>query len=275
MPELDYSKFTLEELYDVERNIDASAQPKRYQEILSQITKKQTQNSESVNNQKGGQDTTNQTHDSVASLTSWTPLVRGGSNFATHTLNQVNNRRIEIKPSLGLYLFTFVFASFSLFFIFESKNQLLFYGDFPTNLGDALNTFVPIIFLLVSAFMLIKLPQKIVFDGKRNLYWKGYKKPSRIIGRKKKRNTVVRFSEIQAIQLLSEWCDGGDSSNYYSFELNLVLKDSNRINVIDHGNYSRIKFDANLISKFLKVPLWEYQEERKRSFLEKIFEFKF
>lgn len=63
------------------------------------------------------------------------------------------------------------------------------------------------------------------------------------------------LDDICAIQLISEYCSGDDSS-YYSYELNLVLKDASRINVIDHGNKTRILEDTQILADFLDVPVW-------------------
>ena len=49
----------------------------------------------------------------------------------------------------------------------------------------------------------------------------------------------------------------GDKSRYYSYELNLVLEDGSRLNVIDHGNVEAIRADAQKLAAFLGKPLWD------------------
>jgi hypothetical protein len=70
-----------------------------------------------------------------------------------------------------------------------------------------------------------------------------------------------RLSDIHAIQLLQEYVStsssSGSSSRYYSYELNLVLKDGNRLNVVDHGKLSLIRTDAEQLGQFLNVPVWD------------------
>ena len=39
--------------------------------------------------------------------------------------------------------------------------------------------------------------------------------------------------------------------------LNLILKDKSRIHVIDHSNQASIRNDAELLSRFLKIPVWD------------------
>jgi hypothetical protein len=42
-----------------------------------------------------------------------------------------------------------------------------------------------------------------------------------------------------------------------SYELNLVLKDGRRINVVDHGGADKIRTDAATLADFLGVPVWK------------------
>jgi hypothetical protein len=49
----------------------------------------------------------------------------------------------------------------------------------------------------------------------------------------------------------------GNKNSYYSYELNLVLDDGSRINVVDHGNLDRLRSDAQTLSRFLDKPVWD------------------
>ena len=49
----------------------------------------------------------------------------------------------------------------------------------------------------------------------------------------------------------------GSKSSYTSYELNLVLDDGSRINVVDHGNLDRLRGDATTLSRFLSKPVWD------------------
>jgi hypothetical protein len=64
------------------------------------------------------------------------------------------------------------------------------------------------------------------------------------------------LSSIHALQLLSEFVSGSKNS-YYSYELNLVLDNGSRINVVDHGNLERLRADASTLSQFLDKPVWD------------------
>ena len=55
--------------------------------------------------------------------------------------------------------------------------------------------------------------------------------------------------------MITERCTGKNSS-YYSYELNLVLDDGSRINVVDHGDLGRVVRDGSAVAAFLDVPFW-------------------
>jgi hypothetical protein len=93
-----------------------------------------------------------------------------------------------------------------------------------------------------------------VFDKLSSMYWKGHKKPDYIYRPEDKKDAAM-LSDIYAIQLIREYVKG-DKSSYYSYELNLVLEDGKRLNVIDHGNKNEIMEDARKLGEFLSVPVW-------------------
>ena len=68
-------------------------------------------------------------------------------------------------------------------------------------------------------------------------------------------NTVISLSQIHAIQIIPEWVSGKNS--FVSYEINIVLKDFSRHNIVDHGNIKKIREDAEKISMFLGVRMWD------------------
>jgi len=47
------------------------------------------------------------------------------------------------------------------------------------------------------------------------------------------------------------------NGSYWSFELNLVLRDGRRLNVMDHGDYDALRRDADTLAEFLGRPVWD------------------
>ena len=93
----------------------------------------------------------------------------------------------------------------------------------------------------------------IVFDKLSGHFFKGKNDPAV----EANKNTVKVWSpldQIHALQLLSKYCLSDNS--YYSYELNLVLKDGRRINVVKHGNLVQLLIDTKILSVFLDKPIW-------------------
>ena len=59
-----------------------------------------------------------------------------------------------------------------------------------------------------------------------------------------------KIKDIKNIQVIKERVRTKNSS-FYSYEINLVLKKGERLNVVDHGNLKEIKRQAQELSVFL------------------------
>lgn len=167
--------------------------------------------------------------DPIAAKTQWTPLVPGGANFATHTLVVGEGSRLEFKPSLGLKLFGAVFL---LVGVGCTLGGLLVPQWFMVLFG------LP--FAAVGAYVL--KPKTILFDGAARVF----------TGPKGQ----VPFGAIHALQIVKEHVSSSDS-DYWSYELNLVLTDGERVNVVDHGKLQRVRADAQTVSALLGCKLWD------------------
>jgi hypothetical protein len=167
--------------------------------------------------------------DAVAAKTEWTPLVRGGANFATHRLVKVSGTRIEFKKSLQSFLFGGVFAVVGLGVsaagLVNAAWELVLFG-------------LP--FTAVGAWVV--WPRSVVFDG-----------DAREFSAAKR---TVPFGSIHALQIIREHVSSSDS-DYWSYELNLVLTDGSRINVVDHGDLARVRRDVVELAGLLGCRVWD------------------
>ena len=70
--------------------------------------------------------------------------------------------------------------------------------------------------------------------------------------------TAVSFRPFSTttVQLIREFVSGNKSS-YYSHELNLVRTDRERINIADHGSLHAILVDAETLSNYSSIPVWD------------------
>jgi len=112
------------------------------------------------------------------------------------------------------------------------------------------------------------------FDRREGCFWKGrWKRGDGALSirradlnarlEKEALKDYIDLADVYAIQLIKEYVPGSSgtdsrSSPYYSYELNLVLKDGERMNVVDHGNLTRIRADAIKLGEFLgNLPVWD------------------
>ena len=193
--------------------------------------------------------------DPVASKTAWTPAKGGGTNFRTQKLVRVSSYRIEFRASAGAILFYSIFLLGGLIPMIG-----ITYANFSKGtLGFNANTIMPIVFGAVFAaiggLLMYFGTMPMVFDKMRGCFWKGFQPPNEMVDKTALKH-YSEFSRIYALQIISELCRGKNSS-YYSYELNLVLDDGQRINVTDHGNLQKLREDAKTLSDFLGKPLWD------------------
>ncbi len=163
-------------------------------------------------------------------------------------------RRMVFTVSAGAFLFALFFCLAGLglagAFLYRhtTRDAPLFSAEglFPVLMGLA--------FAAAGGAMMIFGFAPATFDKQAGYFWKGRKNPRHALPRQ-----LTAFTEIEriyALQLVSEYCRGNKNS-YYSYELNLVLTDGSRINVIDHGSLDTIRQQADTLSRFLEKPVWD------------------
>ena len=196
-------------------------------------------------------------NDPLALKTCWTPMFLGPCNVWAHKLTRVNSSRIEFKVGIWPKVFSLIiligggaFTIFSLFYSklpdYQSRGLLVF--------AVALLVFACGLVTLFGWYLLYQTTIPIIFDKGRRLFWKGSKKPWKFV-KNKNVKSFAKLDNIHAIQLLSKKIIGPNS--YYRFELNLVLKNSHRLNVVDYSGTRKIDDEAKALSLFLGKPLWD------------------
>ena len=197
--------------------------------------------------------------DPIATRTDWGPAKGGGASFGTHKLVPVDSFRLEFRPTGRALAFYAVFLVVGVA-VLVGMSVVGFSGvaSSPDG-GPTLSLIVPVVVGLVLTVagggMLRSGSAPIVFDKRRGAYWRGRVAPHELSNRHGHKETAA-LEDIHALQLISERCTSDDSS-YYSYELNLVLDDGTRINVVDHGNKEGLHDDATALAAFLGVPIWD------------------
>lgn len=184
----------------------------------------------------------------------WTPLKRGGANFRTHKLVPVDHETMVFKATTGALVF------YSLFMLFGAvPSGIAFWQIFSEGFRWSTEILVPFgfgsIFGTIGFVLFAFGTRPIVFDKNRGYYWKGRKDPDALWSHDELKH-FAEWNDIRGVQIIDEYVRGSKSS-FHSYELNLVLKDGSRLNVVDHGKQDKLREDAEVLAEFLEVPLME------------------
>ena len=191
--------------------------------------------------------------DEIATKTSWSPAKGGGASFQTHRLVEIDPHRTEFRAAKGAVAFYGVFALIGV--VSMSMMSLITLQSGGSIVALIFPALICLLFVAIGGGMLWFGLAPIVFDKRRGEYWKGHVAPYEAANREALKH-FTKLGGIHALQIVSERCQSKNSS-YYSYELNLVLEDGSRLNVVDHGNLERLREDAKKLSAFLGKPLWD------------------
>ena len=191
--------------------------------------------------------------DPVAAQTEWVPVCQGGANFCTHKLVQVSPGRVEFRPTAQGPLIPVLF-------LLSGLGALAFgvYG-LVNDVGAGPFIAIPLVvgcaFAALGGALFWFMTRRAAFDQQAGCFWKGGSTPVRYsVADAEYGKNAVPLAQIHAVQLIPKLIEDED---YYSYELNLVVKDGSRVNVVDHGDLARIRQDARQLAQFLNVPIWD------------------
>ena len=194
-----------------------------------------------------------QFNDPLALEIEWGSLNGGGTNFCTHRLRKIYDDRIEFKSTFKAKMFCFFFMLIGLFLLSP------IYFMIVSGEGIGVGILFPLLFggpfFAIGSYMFYRGSIPIVFDKHKGYYWHSRKSPDQFV-EMDTINLLTALEDIHAIQLISEYCSG-EKSSFYSYEINLVLHNGERINVVDHGKKSQILLDSELLAEFLQVTVWD------------------
>lgn len=194
-------------------------------------------------------------NDPVAMQTEWKPLKGGGSNLKTHKLVEVNYHRLEFQATIFARIFFIIFIIIGIGVVLFFSMNVIDWNDISVSFELIIPIVFGSIFTLVGSIMLYMGTAPIVFDKTNGYFWKGRKEPVQTYDQSMKKLSAP-LSDIHALQIISEHVSSSKSS-YFSYELNLILRDGNRINVIDHGKLESVRTDAQRLATFLGLPVWD------------------
>ena len=188
-----------------------------------------------------------QSSDPIAMQTKWTPKSNHGATFQTHKLVEIDFNRVEFRATIGAKLFYLLFIIIGLGLLIAFFTHQFSVESTSFTMHDDLPLFIGTAFTGFGSCMLYFGTLPIVFDKYKGLFWKGLKI--------RESKHFVEFEHIHALQLISKYHQSKKSA-YYSYELNLILQDASRINVVTHGSQQKLREDAEVLSSFLGKPVW-------------------
>lgn len=192
---------------------------------------------------------TSRFNDPLADQIEWTPVGGGSSSFQSHKLVEVAPSRLEFQPTMKSKLFAYLFMVLGVgitgFFLFQALAD-------PIQ-DELLMFIIPLLFGVVFAgagyYILKKMSVPVVFDKVTGRFWRGKEDDTG-------RSDHPQLRNVSAIQLLSEYVRGNKNS-YYIYEMNFVMADTKRLNLVRHGSKRGIRKDAEMLSKFIGKPVWD------------------
>lgn len=191
----------------------------------------------------------------IAEQVQWTPLGGGNTNMHTHKLTKVSSSRMEFQPTLKSKLFSLLFCAVGL-----GLTGIFLVQGMQSSDPDAANmSFFVLLFGLtfagVGVFTYRKMSVPVVFDKVTGRGWRGRRKSDSAHGTEAPDGSIL-IRDITSLQLLSQYVRGNKNS-YYVYELNAVMNDAKRYNIMRHGSKRHMRKDAETLSSFLGKPLWD------------------
>ena len=189
--------------------------------------------------------------DPVASQTVWEPLARGGTSFKTRSLMTVGPERLEFPVTWGMRIFAAVFAGMGLVVIAVGIAV-----SEEAGVGTTLAIFAfGVVFTAIAIGVWRSGTAPVVFDRTQGAFWRGRTPPAGA-GAGAAHADYTPLADIRALQIIEERLSAKGGS-FRSYELNLVLRDARRVNVLDHGDYPALRRDADTLATFLGCPVWD------------------
>jgi|SaaInlStandDraft_1057018.scaffolds.fasta_scaffold35705_2 hypothetical protein len=190
--------------------------------------------------------------DPVAKKAGWKPARRGGRSFLiTHQLQLNGQDELSFQPTWMSWAYHLLLSLIGLSVTAFFCSKFLSDQSIEMTLSVLIATMLSLWFIYTAIITL----RPMAFDKKRSVFWKGWFRPAN------NGSKNVPIQSIHALQIISEQCSTSKSSQtgtrYRSYELNLVLDNGTRINLLDQKWLAQLQKDAIALASFLDVPLWD------------------
>lgn len=180
---------------------------------------------------------------------------------------------LHFKPIFNLQYVTLIISSI----LCACLLSLTLFGCLPFLPADRFNvdidpSFTTFIYLFCStglalvASLLRKPLRALEFDKSRGIFWI---EKTRIFGWKVGESAQMPLAQVHALQVLSYQTREAHDTDLRSsrsadekstkakeYEINVVFRCGERVNIMNHRNAKAIKSDAEVLAEFIGVPIW-------------------
>ncbi len=174
----------------------------------------------------------------------WEPLVSGGVDICTRNA-KVEGHKLTFIPNTAYLLITSLAAIVGILIaVFLLPDQ-----------GLGFVSFMLLLFCMALIFgginTTIKTARPMIFDKELGYFINSYNKSNTQNG--------LKLEKIMGIQIITEKItrkdDRGRKRVSHSHEVNLLMNDYSRVNIVDHSKKDIIIKDAKLLAEFLEKPI--------------------
>ncbi len=182
----------------------------------------------------------------------WTPVRWRGAANRGCVLHEISPDRIEFRLSVGFRLFLGLFIVAGVVLFVLSLPGMPMHALLGSNLLRAIFMIASALVAVCLAVVLIR-PDVVVFDRVEGFFWSGHRKGARLPARH------CGLEAIAGLQILADLSSVSDGPLRWTYELNLVLNDGKRLNVVVHGSLKDVRAAAERIQLFLpaRPPIWD------------------
>lgn len=187
----------------------------------------------------------------------------GGRAWKTHHLLALNKNVLWFIPSVFVWFIGLIplFVDAILFFFLVLLSQEIYLTQDWALLGPFLFLLLLFVLLFMFGAKYFMLHPIAIFNKRKGLFKKRKEnfddfERINLIHILMKEKVSAELGEVMAIQLLKEKVGKKKDLEFISYEINLVLNDGHRINVVNHGNEKAVIKQAKRLATFLGVELY-------------------
>lgn len=198
--------------------------------------------------------------DPIAQQAQWHHLNKGSGSSSQDRKLTVARERLRIVPTLAGMTIPLLGAAGGLALVWialDSYFQIVSSGGEPISTAAFVFLFVFGILIMGPAFLVLRSREVLTFDKSAGYFWRGRRKPS---ADATESSDLFRLDRIAGLQIPPRkhvhFRNNNQDRSFFSYELNMILDDNERINLMDHGDRTDIYSDANKLSEYLGVPVF-------------------